>query len=190
MLNHQSRHSNMPANLEEKINIVKAAITSHPDFPKKGVIFRDIFGALLQPAAFAALRDVLVAHARQLSPRPDAVVALDARGFLFGPLIALELGVPLVPVRKRGKLPGAVRSVQYQLEYGQDTFEMQDGRISKGQNVLIVDDLLATGGTMSAACRLVSEAGGTVLGCLVIIELAELGGRQKVPAPVTALLEF
>ncbi|XP_037075656.1 adenine phosphoribosyltransferase-like isoform X2 [Pollicipes pollicipes] len=182
---------NISSNMEEdKIAILKNAIGSYPDFPKKGVLFRDVFGVLLQPAAFATLRDVLLARVRHLEPAPEAVVALDARGFLFGPLLALEFGLPFVPIRKRGKLPGAVKSVTYQLEYGQDTFEIQDGALAKGQNVLIVDDLLATGGTMAAACQLVSDVGASVVSCLVVIELRELRGRDKIAAPVHTVLQY
>jgi len=178
---------------EDNIAVIKNAIGTYPDFPKKGIAFKDVFGVLQQPAAAAALRDTLVARARQLSPAPDAVVGLEARGFLFGPPLALELGLPFVPVRKRGKLPGAVRSVTYQLEYGQDTFEIQEGSIKEGQHVLIVDDLLATGGTMAAACRLVTELGASVAACVVVIELEDLHGRDKMAAldaPVVSLVQF
>lgn len=115
---------------------------------------------------------------------------LDARGFLFGPILSLNLNLPFVPVRKSGKLPGPTVKVSSTKEYGKDVLEMQVDGIQKGQEVVIVDDLLATGGTLQAACQLVKDAGGEVLECVLIVELEELDGKSKVPAPCYCLLKF
>merc|ERR1712136_550015 len=142
--------------MEKKLDLVKKAIKEYPDFPKKGIMFQDIFGVLLDPLANEALNDV----------------ALDSRGFLFGNSMALAVKKPFVPVRKKGKLPGKCTSVCYTLEYGQDTLEIQEGSLQPGDRVLIMDDLLATGGTLSAASQLVKAAGAVVDHCWVVIELS------------------
>lgn len=111
----------------------------------------------------------------------DVIVGLDARGFLFGFSIAAELGIPFVPIRKRGKLPGKCKTFEYKLEYGSDVFEMQQDSIKPNQNVIIVDDLLATGGSLNAAYRLLSECGANVVDIIVIMELKSLGGRKNIP---------
>ncbi|GFG30967.1 hypothetical protein Cfor_06916, partial [Coptotermes formosanus] len=132
----------------EKLELVKRNISSYPDFPKPGILFRDLFSLLRNPRAFRALQDVMIEHiSSQLTPRPEAVVALEARGFVLGPLIALHFDIPFIPVRKRGKLPGEVMQASFTLEYGTDIFEIQSSSITGGLNVLIIDDLLATGGT-------------------------------------------
>lgn len=123
-------------------------------------------------------------------PEVDVVVGLDARGFLFCFLIASELSIGCVPVRKRGKLPGECTQVEYILEYGTDVFEMQKDAIKEGQKVLIIDDLLATGGSLKAACDLVKKFGGIVEACIVIIELTPLNGRSKIDAPVFSFIQY
>ncbi|XP_023711779.1 adenine phosphoribosyltransferase [Cryptotermes secundus] len=176
---------------EQKLEFVKNHIESYPDFPKPGILFRDLFSVLRNPCAFRALQEVMIEHVSlQLTPKPEAVVALDARGFLIGPLIALHFDIPFIPIRKRGKLPGQVIQVSFALEYGTDIFEIQSVGIKSGQNVLIVDDLLATGGSLNAACQLVQQLHATVLECLVIIELVDLKGRDNVKAPVHSLIQF
>lgn len=120
---------------------------------------------------------------------PDIIVGLDARGFLFGPTLALRLGAGFVPVRKEGKLPGKVETVTYQKEYGKDSFSMQTDSIQPGQRVLVVDDLIATGGSAAAAGTLVRRCGGDLLGYIFIIELTSLRGRDRLDAPVYTLLE-
>ena len=153
-------------------------IRSIPDFPKPGILFRDITPLLAAPAAF---RQAVAQLADRVRDRKiDVMTAAEARGFLFAPPLALELGAALVPIRKPGKLPFKTMSHTYQLEYGTDTLEMHVDAIPQGANVLVVDDLLATGGTVEACCRLVEKAGGKVVGCAFLVELAGLGGRAKI----------
>lgn len=128
----------------------------------------------------SALKDLLLNHVKNTCPDVDVVVGLDARGFLFGFLLAAELGIGFVPIRKHGKLPGNCLSYEYKLEYGSDTFDIQANSIKPGQKVVIVDDLLATGGTLSAACNLIEQTGGIVENIVVIIELISLNGKSKV----------
>jgi adenine phosphoribosyltransferase len=153
-------------------------IRSIPDFPKPGILFRDITPLLGDPAAFGQAVSQLVEHVRD---RPiDAIAAVEARGFLFAAPMALELNAALVPVRKPGKLPHETISHTYDLEYGTDTLEMHVDAFQPGASVLVVDDLLATGGTVDACCRLVEKAGGKVAGCLFLVELADLRGAEKI----------
>jgi adenine phosphoribosyltransferase len=149
------------------------------DWPEPGVTFRDITPLLADPVAFAAVIDGLVLMAEKAGP-VDAVLGIEARGFIFGPSIALRLGVGFVPVRKAGKLPSTSLSTSYDLEYGSATMEMHVDAVAPGARVLVVDDVLATGGTLVAAADLVGQAGATVAGNLVLIELAALGGRERV----------
>ncbi len=151
------------------------------DWPEPGVTFRDITPLLADPVAFGSVIDGLVELAEQAGP-VDAVLGIEARGFLFGPSIALRLGVGFVPVRKAGKLPSTSLSTSYDLEYGSATMEMHVDAIASGSRVLVVDDVLATGGTLLAADDLVRQAGATVVGNLVLIELAALGGRERLGA--------
>ena len=155
---------------------IKSIIGNVPDFPKKGIMFRDITPLLASPAAFAW---VVKEIAAKWVGKVDAVAALDARGFVFGAPVALALGVPLVLVRKKGKLPGETLCVTYKLEYGEDAVEMKADAVDSGMKVLVVDDLLATGGTAAAACALVETTGATVAGCAFVIELDGLGGKEK-----------
>lgn len=148
------------------------------DWPEPGVTFRDITPLLADPGALAAVMDGLVDLAEQSGPI-DAVLGIEARGFLFGPSVALRLGAGFVPVRKAGKLPATSLSTSYELEYGAAVLEMHVDALPPGARVLVVDDVLATGGTMLAAADLVRQAGGTVVGNLVVIELLALGGRQR-----------
>lgn len=168
----------MTADLE----LIKQHIGEYPDFPKKGILFKDIFTALRNGAVCQAVKRLLVDHVRRACPDVEVIVGLEARGFLFSLLIAAELGVSCVPIRKKGKLPGECVQHEYQLEYGTDTFEIQKGSIVSGQKVLIVDDLLATGGTLDAANNLVQQVGGVVVQNVVIMELSTLGGRKKLEA--------
>lgn len=148
------------------------------DWPEPGITFRDITPLLGDPAAFGAAIDALVTLAQKVGP-VDAVLGIEARGFLFGPSIAQRLGVGFVPVRKLGKLPAESLSATYDLEYGSATIEMHVDAIGAGDRVLVVDDVLATGGTLRAAADLVGQAGGVVAGNLVLIELLALGGRER-----------
>jgi adenine phosphoribosyltransferase len=149
-----------------------------PDFPKPGILFRDITPLLACPEAFrTAVRQMVE---RVKDRRIDVVAAAEARGFLFASPLAIELGASLVPIRKTGKLPFKTLSHTYQLEYGTDTLQIHVDAIPPGSQVLVVDDLLATGGTIEACCRLVEKAGGIVAGCAFLIELSALGGAKRI----------
>jgi adenine phosphoribosyltransferase len=146
-----------------------------PDFPKPGVMFKDITPLLADPDAFAYAVAKMGAH---FATRPiDAIAAAEARGFLFAAPIALELHKPLIPLRKPGKLPYTTHSFKYDLEYGSAELHVHTDAVDGGMNVLLVDDVLATGGTMAAACKLIEQAGGTVAACAFLIELSFLRGR-------------
>jgi adenine phosphoribosyltransferase len=159
---------------------------------KKGILFEDILPLF---SSHSLHTDLIRAYELQIADSfgrdnlPDVIVGLDARGFLFGPTLALRLGAGFVPVRKAGKLPGQVETAEFQKEYGTDTFAMQTSAIQPGQKVLIVDDLIATGGSAAAAGALVKKCGGQLLGYIFIIELTFLKGRDKLNAPVYTLLE-
>lgn len=172
----------------EKLNLVKSAIKTFQNFPKDGIIFRDIFGVFEDVTALKAMKDLILEHASSL--QFDTIAALDSRGFLIGPIISAELGVPFVPIRKAGKLPGDVIQQHYTLEYGETTMEIQNESICKGTRVLIVDDLLATGGSMAAAIQLLQKVGAQIVECFVIIELCSLNGRSKLDVPVYSLIQY
>src|SRR6476659_7761160 len=156
---------------------LKQFIRDIPDFPKPGILFKDIMPLLANPVAFQHAVDLLAVH---YDDQPiDAIAAAEARGFLFAAPLALELHKPLVPLRKPGKLPYRTYSLKYDLEYGQAELHVHQDGIAAGAKVLMVDDLLATGGTMAAGCRLVEQAGGAVAGCAFLVELAFLDGRKK-----------
>jgi adenine phosphoribosyltransferase len=160
-----------------------------PDFPQPGILFRDITPLLASPVAFSAAIDQLASRYRGQSI--DAIVAAEARGFIFAAPLALELQVGFVPVRKPGKLPFETHAFHYELEYGQDSLEMHTDGISPDQKVLVVDDLLATGGTIEACCKLVEGNGARVIGCAFLIELRHLGGRQRIaPREAFSLIQF
>lgn len=148
-----------------------------PDWPKKGILFRDITPLLADPKALAAAVDALCAGFTKASIK--YVAAVEARGFIFGAAVARKLGVGFVPIRKKGKLPFKTESVSYDLEYGTDTLEVHSDAVEKDAKVLMVDDLLATGGTMAAACKLIEKIGGQIAGIAFLIELSELRGRDK-----------
>jgi adenine phosphoribosyltransferase len=154
---------------------LKALIRDVPDFPKPGILFKDITPLLADPAAFGYACARMAAHfaTRQV----DAIAAAEARGFLFAAPMALELRKPLIPLRKPGKLPYKTHSFKYDLEYGSAELHMHIDGVPPGANVLVVDDVLATGGTMAAACKLIEGAGGTIAGCAFLLELAFLNGR-------------
>ena len=149
-----------------------------PDFPKPGILFRDITPLLANPAAFREAVRQMAAQVGNL--QIDAIAAAEARGFLFAAPLALELDAALVPIRKPGKLPAETLAYSYELEYGTDTLEIHADAIQPGGRVLVVDDLLATGGTVEACCRLVEKAGATVVGCAFLIELSGLCGCEKI----------
>lgn len=152
-------------------------IRSIPDWPKKGILFRDITPLLAAPKLLDAAAEALCADF--VDKGIDAVAAVEARGFIFGSLVATRLAVAFVPIRKKGKLPSATESITYDLEYGTDTLEVHSDAIKTGSKVLMVDDLLATGGTMAAACELIEKIGGKIAGITFLIELCDLAGRDK-----------
>jgi adenine phosphoribosyltransferase len=160
-----------------------------PDFPKPGILFKDITPLLADPPAFTEAIRSLSEHYRSVSI--DAIAAAEARGFLFAAPMALQLRKPLVPLRKPGKLPYRTYSLKYQLEYGSAELQMHIDSVVPGARVLLVDDLLATGGTMLAGARLIEQAGGTVVSCAFLVELKFLHGREVLaPRDVFSLLTF
>lgn len=164
-------------------------IRNIPDFPKPGIQFKDITPLL---ANYQAFRAAISRMADYYRGQPiDVLTAAEARGFLLAAPLALELGLGMVPIRKPGKLPYHRRSYSYELEYGTDTLEMHVDGVEAGQRVLVVDDLLATGGTVSACCNMIEECGATVIGCAFLIELGFLGGAKKLqPRPVFSLIRY
>jgi adenine phosphoribosyltransferase len=160
-----------------------------PDFPKPGIIFRDISPLLAAPKIFRYVVDEM---ARRISSHSvDAIVGIESRGFIFAAPLAIELGVPLVMVRKPGKLPGVVESVQYGLEYGTDALQLQRGALSQANSVIVVDDVLASGGTAQAVSTLVEQVGAHVRGYIFLAELEALGGRSRLAgASVEALVRM
>jgi len=162
--------------MAEAINL-QEHIRSIPDWPKKGILFRDITPLLGEPKAFSAAVDALCASFRDVEV--SFVAAVEARGFIFGAAVAEKLGVGFVPIRKKGKLPFETESITYDLEYGTDTLEVHSDAVGKGASVLMVDDLLATGGTMAAACKLIEKIGGRIAGIAFLVELCDLAGREK-----------
>jgi adenine phosphoribosyltransferase len=160
-----------------------------PDFPKPGILFKDITPLLAEPRAFRQAIQQLRDHYR--GAKIDAVAAAEARGFLFAAPLALEFDRPLVPLRKPGKLPYKTHALQYDLEYGSAELQMHTDGVAAGSQVLLVDDLLATGGTMEAGCRLIEKAGGKVAGCAFLVELSFLNGREKLkPHEVFSLIKY
>ena len=167
----------------------KQFIRSVPDFPKAGILFRDITPLLGSPEAFRTSVRRIADHFR--GRNVDAVAAVEARGFLFAAPLALELDVALVPIRKPGKLPCETIALSYALEYGTDALEIHADAFSPGANVLVVDDLLATGGTVEACCRLVEKAGAKVVACAFLVELAGLNGAKRISQyEVFSLIKF
>jgi adenine phosphoribosyltransferase len=156
---------------------LRAKIRDIKDFPTEGVLFKDITTLLKDRAAFRSVLDMLAA--RYGDERVDVVVGIESRGFILGGALAYQLGAGFVPVRKLGNLPGKTIEVEYELEYGRDALAVHEDAIKAGQRVLVVDDLLATGGTMAATLRLMEQLGGKVVGVAFMIELAFLGGRDK-----------
>jgi adenine phosphoribosyltransferase len=156
---------------------VAAAIRDVPDFPKAGIVFKDITPVLLDPSLFRDATDAMAApFARDAISH---VVAIESRGFILGAPVAQSLGAAFVPLRKPGKLPHIVERIEYALEYGVDALECHRDALRGGQRVLVVDDVLATGGTAAASCALVESLGASVRGCSFLVELSFLGGRQK-----------
>ncbi len=170
---------------------VKDYIRTIVDFPHEGILFRDVTTLFADPRGFRMAIDQMLHPYAGLAI--DKVVGLEARGFILGGAIAHQLSVGFVPIRKKGKLPGAVISEEYTLEYGEAVVEMHHDAVQPGEKVLLVDDLLATGGTAEAGIKLIERLGGEIIGCAVIVDLPELGGRKRIEAmgmDVHVLCEF
>lgn len=158
------------------------------DFPKPGIVFKDITPLLLNPEAF---KEATRRFAEQFRDQKiDVIAAAEARGFLFAAPLAIELGVGMVPIRKPGKLPYKKRSYSYELEYGTDTLEMHVDGIEPGQNVLVIDDLLATGGTVEACCKMIEQCKANVVSCAFLIELKFLEGAKRLDYPLFSLISY
>ncbi|MFH2092307.1 MAG: adenine phosphoribosyltransferase [Pseudomonadota bacterium] len=168
---------------------LKKMIRSIPDWPIKGIIFRDITTLMQDPEAYQQSCNIL--YDRYKNMDVDKIVAIDARGFVFGAVLAYKLGVGFVPVRKKGKLPWKTVQETYSLEYGKDTLEIHEDAIQAGEKIVIVDDLIATGGTVSATVKLVEKFGGEIVECAFIVELPDLKGRDQIKGhKVFAIMEF
>lgn len=177
----------------ERLDLIRSQIRDIPDFPKPGILFRDITTVLADATAWRATVDELCVAVSTWDF--DVVVGLESRGFILGSVLSYEMGVGFVPVRKKGKLPGAVHAVEYELEYGLDALEIHRDALGAGHRVLIVDDLLATGGTATASASLVAACGAKVAGSAFLVELVDLGGRAPLAkvtdqAPIAALLQY
>ena len=174
----------------DSLQRLRAAIRDVPDFPKPGIIFKDITPVLADANLLRLAVDAMEEFAD--GKRVDKVVGIDARGFIFGAMLAARLGCGFIPARKKGKLPWRARSVDYALEYGDASLEMHEDAIAPGENILLADDLLATGGTSAAALELVHSMKGNIVSSVFFIELGFLNGRDKVKhfGPVKAVIEF
>src|SRR5437870_12944798 len=176
----------MASDVVEKL---RAGVRDVADFPRKGILFKDITPILSDPALFRASIDLFLERCR--GRKIDKIVGIDARGFLFGSAVAYELGVGFVPIRKRGKLPYRTDTAKYSLEYGEAEMEMHTDAAGKGERVVLVDDLLATGGTSAAAAALIRNAGADLVEAQFLIELEFLEGRKRLePTPVKAFLKY
>ncbi|XP_020217520.1 adenine phosphoribosyltransferase 4 [Cajanus cajan] len=174
---------------DPRLHGIKTKIRVVPDFPKSGIMFQDITTLLLDPKAFKDTIDLFVE--RYKGKNISVVAGIEARGFIFGPPIALAIGAKFVPLRKPKKLPGKVISQEYILEYGRDCLEMHVGAVEPGERALVVDDLIATGGTLCAAMDLLERVGAEVVECACVIELPELKGRERLNGkPLYVLVEY
>ena len=184
-----STHKAVPIKPNLDCEPLKKLIREVPDFPKKGILFYDITTLLKDKVGFATLIDALSEH--YLDKEIDLVLGMEARGFIFGPALAYRLNAGFVPVRKPGKLPAATSRVEYDLEYGSNTLEIHKDAIQKGQRVIIVDDLLATGGTAAATVKLAKSLGADIAGLGFVVELDFLNGREKLKgSDVFSLLHY
>src|SRR5258708_14331657 len=173
----------------EIVEGLRAAVRDVADFPKKGIMFKDITPVLSDPSLFRASIDLFLERCR--GREVDKIVGIDARGFVFGSAVAYELGVGFVPIRKRGKLPYRTEIAKYSLEYGEAEVEMHTDAVSEGERVVLVDDLLATGGTSGAAAALIRNAGADLVAAQLFCQLVFLEGRKRLePTPVTSFLKY
>jgi len=168
---------------------LKGVIRSIPDFPKKGIVFRDITTLLADPEAFRQSLDMMQDFFTKRGV--ERIAAIDSRGFIFGGALSDRMKIPFVPIRKKGKLPFPTICQEYDLEYGTDTLEIHKDAVQKGEKVAVIDDLLATGGTLEASCKLVEKLGGEIVAISVLIELRFLRGRERIPNyEVMALIDY
>src|SRR5438477_1295430 len=173
----------------DSIDRLRAAVRDVPDFPKKGIVFKDITPILKDGALFRASIDVFLERCR--GRKIDKIVGIDARGFVFGSAVAYELGVGFVPLRKKGRLPYKTESAKYSLEYGEAERELHIDAVTEAQHVVLIDDLLATGGTSASAATLIKKIGGELVEAIFLIELEFLHGREKLaPTPVISFLKY
>jgi adenine phosphoribosyltransferase len=171
------------------INDLKKSIRDIPDFPKQGIIFKDITTLLKNKTAFKKAVDLLAAKFK--GKRVDAIVGVEARGFILGAALAYKLGVGFIPVRKKGKLPYRTKSITYELEYGTDTLEIHEDAVDSTARVVIVDDLLATGGTVRAVCDLLKAQKADIIGVAFLVELSFLGGKDRLKnLPIHSIIKF
>ena len=181
--------SNQISDYKKTCEYIKSKVRSIPDWPIKGVIFRDITTLLQDPVAFRAICSIFCS--RYKDKKIDKIVGIDARGFLFGSVLAYELGKGFIPIRKKGKLPYQTIREAYTLEYGEEIVEIHADAIENGERVVIVDDLMATGGTIAAAANLVEKLGGDIFECSFVVELPDLRGRAKIEnRKVFSIIEF
>ena len=176
---------------DDLIHTLKNRVRTVPNFPIDGVLFRDITPVLGEPGLLSSITDRFTEDLQKLGWTPDLIVGPEARGFIFGPLLADRIGCGFVPVRKPGKLPHVTLSQEYSLEYGSNILEIHEDSIQPGQKVIIIDDLLATGGTISACAKLCKARGASILGAMFLIELDGLGARDAIsPIQVYSLLTY
>src|ERR1700681_596086 len=175
--------------VSDAIQQLRAAVRDVPDFPKAGIIFKDITPILSHGKLFRASIDIFLDRCR--SQEIDKIVGIDARGFLFGSAVAYELGIGFVPLRKKGRLPYKTESAKYSLEYGEAEMELHIDAIDSGERIVLIDDLLATGGTSASAATLIKKVGGELLEAIFLIELEFLHGREKLaPTPIVSFLKY
>jgi adenine phosphoribosyltransferase len=175
----------------KKIEFLKSKIATIPDWPKEGIMFRDITTLIQDKEGLKVMTEILVERYKEM--KIDAVAGVEARGFIMGSIIAERLNIGFIPIRKAGKLPPETISEEYEKEYGKDKLEIKKGAVEKGSKILLVDDLLATGGTVLAACNLLEKVGGEIMECSFIIDLPDIGGREIVEQKgykVFNLIEF
>jgi adenine phosphoribosyltransferase len=174
---------------DPRIDLIRSRIRDVPDFPKPGIVFKDITPMLADPKAFSACLELMAEPYKNVPF--DTIVAIESRGFIFGAALAARMQKAFVPVRKPGKLPHTTHEVEYELEYGKDKVQMHVDAVAQGHRVLIVDDVIATGGTAWAACELVRKLGGSVIGAAFLIELSFLPGRTRIaPVEVSSILVY
>lgn len=173
----------------DAVQKLRAGVRDVPDFPKKGIIFKDITPILKDGGLFRSSIDLFLEQCQD--KKVDKIVGIDARGFLFGSAVAYELGVGFVPLRKKGRLPYKTESAKYSLEYGEAEMELHIDAIVRGEKIVLIDDLLATGGTSASAAALIRKVGGDLVAALFLIELEFLNGREKLdPTPIVSFLKY